>query len=169
MNQQAASKVSRIVVCCLAALLVTSKPVAARAEGVVAAAINDPQAFIASIASKCSSDIGNCVKDGLKNSFGPSALEEEAVVDFLRNMAGTKSKHWAILSDTSYSDTIRIIYAVVILENNSTLYFRSQFTKAGTTWRIVDIVFEPKAIDIFIPLPPNGTPNPIVNINPQPK
>jgi hypothetical protein len=153
----------------LGLLMTFGLPSNVNAQALVPKTVADPQAHMAAISQKCYRNMGSCIRDGFVLSFGPGAASIEGIDSILTMFSGTRAKHWVILSDTSYADTARWIFVLVVGEDETSLFFRGQFVKTDDVWKIVTLDIQTQAKDIFIPLPPGGVQVPITQRASRPK
>jgi hypothetical protein len=155
----------------LTAVLISSSslPNSALAQGLISKEVTDPQAHMAAIAQPCFRGVGTCIREGFVLSFGEGARGLESLDPVINAYGKMTARNWIILSDTSYSDTARWIYGLVICENGVSLFLRAQFSKLDGNWRINMLDVNSLAKDIFIPLPPGGVQVPITQIASPPR
>jgi hypothetical protein len=144
-------------------------PSQASAQEIVAKEVSDPQAHLATILQMCLRSISTCVRDGFVLSFGEGARDLESLAPVITAFGKTRAENWVILSDTSYSDTVRWIYSLVIGDDGSSLFFRGQFSKVNNKWLITVLDVNSSASELFIPLPPGGVQVPITHTASRPR
>lgn len=142
---------------------------AATAQALTVKKVDDPQVHMANISKKCLVDLGSCVRDGLIETFGPGVEGNQEIMTMVRTFSGIKASNWVILSDTNYSDTVRVLITVVVCDHDTQAFFRTQYLKDGTKWRAMAIDVQTSFKDILIPYLAGGAQIPISQVSAQSK
>jgi hypothetical protein len=155
------SKASFRLVAGLLTSLVCINAAPAGAQALRPTMVDDPQVHVATMVRKCSVDLGSCLRDGFVSTFGPGAEGNQDVTTVVRTFSGIKAKNWVILSDTNYSDTVRIVLTVIICDQDTQVYLRTQYLKDDGKWKAMAFDVQTIFKDILLPYVPGGVQMPI--------
>jgi hypothetical protein len=87
---------------------------------------------------------------------------QQSIVVAGRVFEDERAQKWTIVSDSQLGDVVRWIFVVHTTEKLEGVSMRYEFHRVSDQWRVMDISFNTRFVDVLIQIPPGAVPIPIV-------